>query len=169
MSDWIDGLTDEVVKAHEQNREKQVQKEHVLHVSKVLGTRAAELWRELVEACEEALKNFNDRVALKFPGDQSKQIILEELKPSSFSISGKCPDFTMALTCDLAAYKVLLGGQKRVESTSEGRSGLVLMDLDKDGNPCFADIDHRQVSVAGVVRYIFELAMATSKPNRPVN
>jgi hypothetical protein len=169
MSDWIDGLADEVAKADEQGRQKQVQKGYVLHVSKVLGQRGVDLWGQLIESCQEAVGKLNDRIALRFPGDQSKQVVLEKLKPSSFSLSGKYPSFSMTVTYDLATYHVLLNGEKTYDGTREGRNGLILMELDNDGNPCFTDVDHHQVSVAGVVRYILELSMATSQPNRPVN
>jgi len=108
-----------------------------------------------VQASQKAVTDLNQRCETRFQGDKSKGVLFSTSSPTAFELKGNTPSFSMSVTFD--EHKVSLSGTRLSGSTSEGRSDLLIMDIDEGGNPCFKTVDERRIGLESACRYVFEL------------
>jgi hypothetical protein len=167
MSDWLDDLTAGIEKAEEAQEKREENRKYILHRADVLKTQGPRLWEDLLESLGKSISELNLRIGVKFPGDKSKEVVLERTSPTAVRLHGNAPDVLIICTYQPDNHTISISATRRTESASEGRQGLLLMELNSEGHPCLANVDRHPIAIESASRYCLECGLATYQPPSP--
>lgn len=145
--------------------------EYTLHKKNVLGLEGSALWNRLVDSCVSATGKLNESIALKFPHDETKLVVIAKPTANCITLNGKSPSFTMSVTYEIDRNMIFFAGDRRSGTTVEGRHFTLFMDLDETGRACFThratDSSSIKVTPEDAASFLLRFSMLASPPVFP--
>src|SRR2546430_2476137 len=134
MTDWLDKLTDAVSGAQQEEEREETRRRYILHRAEILKNRGSELWMDFVRCCQNDIAELNGRIALRFPGDDRKQIVFVDRTPGKLLLQGKSPSFSMEATYNAERHTISFSCTRHNRQGSDGSQDIFSMELDANGD-----------------------------------